>query len=506
MIADPEASAGSDYLYIIGRQFAYVVDRANLGVGEYFQKTAVGFGNGPAGDAQFLLKGSGGTGQDRREIWTLATQQARYVHRVTDFTQDGGALDNPESDGYPSAGPTDGAVASFGWESVYVLTFGGVLHYDISGSEPVPAGYQPACDPCSGVAQKEFTTELLELVNFGTVASPQWRLIATTADGGFYAWPLDPVTHDPQQGQAFQPAAGYWPAWTDGFSYGNGIASATHQATGFKYVFVDYSNAAVAGLGDNRFAIGRYNWTLGGWPGMPITWKDPTPGVAPDILPQAHDITVEGNRWMLIAANGGFFVIDLLAAVNPVTDWVYTNDVDGVSFSDVWGTEKHGNRIFASLADADASNNRFALAMYAFDANTGHVIDLQGQQTDDPVQVLFDGSAGKPDHFPGIFLNGGEKMSLVQIQASPKILRLYSGTGNGHLLEIEWREATDAMTPLSYWHNGGYFDHIADCNVYMIPTVPPGGASFGPEVDFTLRIVAGKTRETFEIVQPPDMP
>jgi hypothetical protein len=64
------------------------------------------------------------------------------------------------------------------------------------------------------------------------------------------------------------------------------------------------------------------------------------------------------------------------------------------------------------------------------------------------------------------------------------------------------------MTPLSTWHNGGYFDHIADCNVYMIPTVPPAGMSSfagGAVPDFTLRIVVAKTLETFEIVKPPDM-
>ncbi len=511
VVADPEGPGLSDYLYIIGRHNVYVVDRANLGAPGWISSTAVGFGDGPAGDGQLMLADPGGSEPVRREIWSLAKQQARYVFRVTDFTQDGGALDPPDtSEGYHSAGPTDGAVASFGWSLVYILTFGGVACYDISGSVPVPVAYQPACDPCTGPAQKEFTTELLELVNFGTVTSPQWRLIATTANGGFYAWPLDLVTHYPLPGQVYQPAAGYWPDWPQGFSYGNGIATATHQTTGDKWVFMDYSNAAVGGLGTNQFAIGRYNWTVGGWPGMSITWKDPSPGVAPDILPLAHDITVEGNRWLLVAANGGFLVIDLLApAGQAVTDWVYTDNVDGVSFSDVWGTEKHGNRIFTSLADAEAPghpSNRFALAMYAFDATTGHVVDLQGQQTDDPIQVLFDGSAGKPDHFPGVFLNGGEKMSRVQIQAIPTVLRLYSGTGNGHLVEIEWQQSTDAMTPLSYWHNGGYFDHVADCNVYMIPTVPPGGASFGPELDFTLRIVVGKTRETFEIVSPPDMP
>lgn len=61
------------------------------------------------------------------------------------------------------------------------------------------------------------------------------------------------------------------------------------------------------------------------------------------------------------------------------------------------------------------------------------------------------------------------------------------------------------MTPLSYWHNDGYFDSIASCDVYKT-AVPTGGFAFGPVPDFTLRIVVGKTMETFEIVIPPDMP
>ncbi len=497
--ADPAAPASSDYLYVIGRHFAYAVDRAHLGSPGFFKQSSAGFGNGPAGGAQFMLADSGGAGPDTRELWTLAMQQARYVFRVTDFTQDGMApLEFPDvSEGYYSAGPTDGAVANFTWQSAYTLTFGGVVRHDISGSEPVPAGYQPA--NVLGT-EKDYTTEHLELVNFGTAGSPQWRLIATTAEGSFFAWPLDSTTHDPLPGAVYQPPVTippYWKAWTGGFIYGNDIATATID--GDKWVFVDLSNACGQGC-VQEFGIGRYNWTDAIW-APAIYWEDPNP--VGKIIPLAADLAVEGNRWLLVGAEGGFFVVDLLTG--QVTDDVRTNSIDGLSFQTVAGIEKYGNRIFTSLAD---ENHRFAFAMYAFDATTGHVYDPKtGLQSDIPIQTLYDGSDGMPDAFPGAFVNGGERMSLIEMSSSPKKLRLYSGTGNGTLLEIEWQASTDTMTPLSYWHNGGYFDHIASCDVYKIFSGIPGGASaFGPPLPFTLRIVVGKTRETFEIVSPPDLP
>jgi hypothetical protein len=498
--ADPEAPGASDYLYIIGRQYAYVVDRAHIGSPGSVKSTAAGFGNGPAGDVQFMLADP--TGTPRREIWSLAMQQARYVFRVTDFTQDADpTLEFPDtSEGYHSAGPTDGAVASFGWESVYVLTFGGVVRYDISGSVPVPAVYQPACDPCSGLGQKDFVTEHLELVNMGTAGSTDWRLIAATAEGSFFEWPLDPVTHEPLEGELKHPPAGYWdvvPPW-QGATYGNDIVTWTPQPTGDKWVFIDYSDTGGADLG-----IGRYNWSTDSWPVLPtkaLVWHDPTPMVLPNITPNIRDLAAEGEKWLLAAANGGFLVVDVLTW--QVTDFVYTNAVQGVAFANVQGIEKYGNRIFASLGDG---TNRFALAMYAFDPGTGHVVGPTGGQTDAPIQVLFDGSAGKPDHFPGVFLDGGERMSLIETKANPKELRLYSGTQNGNLLEIGWKASTDTMTPLSYWHNGGYFNSIASCDVYKDYNAIPAG--FGPSpLTYTLRVVVGKTLETFEIVTPPDMP
>ena len=65
--------------------------------------------------------------------------------------------------------------------------------------------------------------------------------------------------------------------------------------------------------------------------------------------------------------------------------------------------------------------------------------------------------------------------------------------------------ATDTMVPRSTWHNGGYFGHVSDCNAYLVPK-PLGGAGFGPTLDFELRVLVAKVRETFEIVRPPDLP
>ncbi len=73
VVADPEAAAGSDYLYVVGMQKAYVVDRANLGGIDFFEEAQIGFGNGPAGGPHFLMSDPTGT-EVRREFWTLASQ------------------------------------------------------------------------------------------------------------------------------------------------------------------------------------------------------------------------------------------------------------------------------------------------------------------------------------------------------------------------------------------------------------------------------------------------
>ena len=104
-------------------------------------------------------------------------------------------------------------------------------------------------------------------------------------------------------------------------------------------------------------------------------------------------------------------------------------------------------------------------------------------------------------------MNEGERTSLVVVEDDPLELRLYSGSGDGNLVEIGWDESSDTMTPLSYWENGGYFGHVADCNAYVVPFAQPGG--FGPGGGpqwTTIRILASKTNETFEIVSPPDWP
>jgi hypothetical protein len=251
------------------------------------------------------------------------------------------------------------------------------------------------------------------------------------------------------------------------------------------------ANAKVIGIASLRWTPPASFWT------EPITWKDPTGAITPNVRQLAT-----GDRWLVAGANGGFVVFDLLA--KTVTDHVVVNDgsVDGVAFSKVMGIAIHGDRIFASFGDG------FAFAMYDFDPSTGLVIDpetmIPGVQ---PLQVLFDKSTGEPDDFPGAYLAGGEQVTLIQTQASPERLRLYSGSGNGNVVEIEWSEATDLMTPMSTWHNGGYFGAIARATPYKT-SIPTGGmAAFGPpSLSYTIRIVVAKTMETFEIVSPPDMP
>lgn len=492
VVVDPEApAAGHDFLYLIGRQNVYAVDRGNLGGTNFVQSTPANLGhNGPAGDAHLMLDDTL-LGAARRETWTLGSQNAPFVHNVTDFSQTGGGAVAPPlaPEGYYSAGPADGGVANFNWESVYLPTFGGVVRWDISGPAPLPnpnpGSYRPA-----KVGAQSYITEHLELVDLGPLGSPSWHLISSCAQGNFFSWPIDPTSHDPLAGAIHDPGGSYYP-WAGG--YGNDIAVGTDAGTSDKWVYVDHSHG-----GSDRIGFGRYNWTTGSWSTPPLVWEDAVPK---EIVPNVRDLSVDG-KWMLAAAEGGFLVVDL--DTWQVSDQVYTSAMAGLSFTRVTGIERSDDRIFVSLGGPD----RYGFAMYDFDPMNGRVLDpITGLPGDTPHQVLLDQAAPGQDDFPGVFLKEGERISLVQTQAVPKRLRLYSGTGNGHLVEIEWDELTDTMTAKSRWHNGGYFEEIADCNVYKIGI--PGGfssSSFGPGPAFTLRILVAKTRETFEIVSPPDMP
>jgi hypothetical protein len=523
-----------DLLYVYGRQRAYVVDRPTLdpfhpsGVVSYVrspQSSDLTFGND--GDAHLVLVDPG-AGLVERESWTLADSSADYVLRITNFLQDGmGGLDAPDTQHgeFFSAGPTDGAVADFLHSLAYALTFGGVARWDITaGNEllPAPGSYQPA-----KVGGMSHTTESLELADLADLAippnPPDQELIANTADGGFVSWKIDlnPMSAsylDPLAASYWEPPSGFWP--TDDTmpsepGYGNDIAVWNNE--GVKWVILDYSSTA-----DQEFGFGGMRWNDGFWPPQAIRWKDDgsdTPSGWSAIIPKVRDIYIHRNC-LVAGANGGFLTSRL--PMNKVTDHVYTNDIGGLGFNRVLGValytdpdDDYPDRLFVSLGDtglppSGQPNNRFAFAMYGFDAQTGTVVDASGNPTESPLQVLFDGQSAKPDDFPGVYVGGGEQVSLVRISANPLKLRLFSGSGNGVTLDIEYNGSTDLMTPRSFWHNGGYTGPVGKTTPYLLPKAGGGSAGFGPGlggpvVDYELRLVVTKHQETFEIVNPPDM-
>jgi hypothetical protein len=267
-------------------------------------------------------------------------------------------------------------------------------------------------------------------------------------------------------------------------------------------------------------------------------WDEVPPNPDPKITPNVRALATDAKDWapgggspfLIAGANNGFLVVRLLP-FPMVEDHVYTtgDNVDGITFSKVMGVAIHSAttapgtaRIFVSLGDTGnmgtgEPDQRFAIASYALDKSTGKVIDpATGLETDSPIQVLFDGQeiyppvppptgpVYKPDDFPGIFVSSGEQLSLVRLPGTTKV-RLYSGSESGHATEIEWDAATDTMTPLSYWHNGGYFEPVMEVTPYLtIESTPAGfGPTLGPGLEYTLRLLVTKRSETFEIVKPP---
>ena len=493
--ADPDAPTSSDYLYVVGRNATYVIDRPSLQTTPIVATTPVGFGNGPAGTPLFMIDPDG-AGVDRREFWTLAMQNATYPFRVTDFTQSPSpGLEAPDaSEGYYTAGPTDGAVANFDWDSAYLPTFGGVVRWDLSGADPIPLpdSYQPAEDPVTLV---DYITEHIFFDDMGPgPVTSGWHVLTGTAGGNFFTWPLDPITRDPLPGREVTPPASYWPSsWNPNKTYGTDIITADHPITGTKWVLFDHYLRDIGPGELGEIGIGRYNWTSGGWaPAM--TWQDT--GTSPEkITPQVLALAVE-DKWLFVAAEGGFLCFDLQNGL--CTDEVYVNkgDVCGYAYDQVLGIEAYINGttgdswVFASLG---GDEHGFALARYAFDSTSGTIVDpVTGNPSDSPVQCLFDGTGG--DDFPGPYVREGGRLSFVELDNDPVELRIYSATQNGNTLEVEFAGGT--LTPLSYWHNGAFSTEIQNCHAYKVMV--------GTEE--SIRVVVAKTQETFEVVIPPDMP
>jgi hypothetical protein len=518
----------SNLLYVYGRRNAFVVDRMSLDplhlVPVLYQKNPSDLNFTNAGDTNLVLVDPG-AGSIERESWTLARSTADHVLRITDFTQDGiGGLDAPDTDeGHYSAGPTDGAVASFADSSVYSLTFGGVTRWDISGDEPIPIvdSYQPAT-----VGGLTHTTEDLALADLAGPSGPaDKQLIANTADGGFVSWHVNPTTHDPEAAVYHAPLPSYWPPAP---GYGNDID--VWDNFGSKWVILDFSSAkTLPSLPHGKLGIGAMSWSSQAWSPQAIQWADPGGGPSGwAIEPNIRDIDVDGHC-VVAGANYGFITCRI--PLQAVTDYVYTNNLTrpgfaGLGFSRVMGVALYDNRLFVSLGDIGGPgdpDNRFAFAMYGFNKSTGTVVDINGNPTESPIQVLFDGqglTVDPPtipptvvvfDDFPGVFIEGGQQIALVKISANPLKLRLFSGSDNGYTVDIEYNGSTDLMTPKSYWHNGGYFAPIAEATPYKVAKPLGGPSGFGPGVgggpvvDFTVHVLVAKSMETFEFVIPPDL-
>jgi hypothetical protein len=271
-------------------------------------------------------------------------------------------------------------------------------------------------------------------------------------------------------------------------------------------------------------------WSDKAWSPQSIQWADPGGGPSGwAIEAKIRDIDVDGNC-VVAGANYGFITSRI--PLQAVTDYVYTNNIThpgfaGLGFSRVMGVALYDNRLFVSLGDlaepgGGDPDNRFAFAMYGFKKSTGTVVDINGNPTESPIQVLFDGqelTVDPPtipptvvvfDDFPGVFIDEGQQIALVPISTDPLKLRLFSGSSNGVTLDIEYDKSTDLMTPKSYWHNGGYFASIAEATPYKVGKPVGGPSGFGagvggPVVDFTLHVLVAKSMETFEFVTPPDL-
>jgi hypothetical protein len=447
--------------YLTGLQFAYTVDLTNP-LNPIYACDKANFGKGYAGDV--LLLSEGPDAAPTKELWTVSREHSDYKWKITDVTSGPPVV----SESHYAAGGIDGITGVPAWDAVYVLTFGGVVRFDVSGSgdpRPVDSSYKPAVDLSTDTA---YATEELELGYVLTAEANKNTLLAPSAQGGFTAWPVDDgAPHDPLD-PIYVDGSGTFSAPSPGdFTYGGDIGFWHDAVGGGDYALIDSYNAT-----QDVIEINRYEFK----PGTSGYWESAADGEwgtaltlsAPGIEVPVIDITIDGD-YAFVTARGGFFVVDLAAWA--LVDFQLTSTIAGFSFQDAEGIARWDDRLFVSLSGVPnlAISSRIAILMYDFDELTGQVGAL--------LQVLFDDLGGQDD-FPDIYVTGGGRVRLHEELDGD--VRVYSTTDSGHLLELEYEPFYDSLNVLAYWHDGSFYNELSDSFIYRLCFQPAGMAGFAP--------------------------
>ncbi len=136
--------AGADYLYAVRQDAIYAIDRQNPSLIGF---TLTDTGNEAIERDMLLML----EGDDRRKLWSVIREQADFKWKITDVTQPlppALPVDPGPIEGRYACGGVDGAVYVSAWDRVFALNFGGVIPWDLTGTEPQPVydAYQPAAD------------------------------------------------------------------------------------------------------------------------------------------------------------------------------------------------------------------------------------------------------------------------------------------------------------------------------------------------------------------------
>ncbi len=159
----------------------------------------------------------------------------------------------------------------------------------------------------------------------------------------------------------------------------------------------------------------------------------------------------------------------------------------------VEGLACYGSRVFVSLSDKErnSADNRFAVAAFFFRVDG----DGHGDLSESAEICLFDGAGSMlnpPDDFPGAYLDGGQKMQVLDI--APGMARLYVGTKNGYVVELDYRDSPESLTARSFWRSLTHHQEILDNHAYNL-------APYGQTPD--IRVLAAQYLETFALIAPP---
>ena len=209
--------------------------------------------------AAVLLPGTGG---NTKSIWTMGNGSLDYHIKIFDVTSGTPSVRK----GLPYLYRSDGGVA-FDFSNTYVLTAGGVQHYQLNSGNWDQKGYEPT--------PSTYGNCFAEQLDFGHIASGDDRLLApaNTYDSvnvvgrsGLFDWHLDATTHEPQSGTYYDiPTSVFsnWNASNHDQIYTNDIAFMDWN--GDKWAVLCPTLLPGGNSANSDYAVAVFKWSSGSW-------------------------------------------------------------------------------------------------------------------------------------------------------------------------------------------------------------------------------------------------